>query len=65
MFGIKKKIDEILSEFFTNYDKENSKIGKLEKYPKTQVFSREKSTSTTSISTRRRSTGPWKSRMCP
>ena len=28
MFGIKKKIDEILSEYFTNYDKENSRIGK-------------------------------------
>lgn len=27
MFGIKKKIDEALSEYFTNYDKENSRIG--------------------------------------
>lgn len=31
MFGIKKKIDEILSEYFTNYDKENSRIGKKNK----------------------------------
>lgn len=42
MFGIKKKIDEILSEYFTNYDKENSRIGKNSLQNKKIIFQKNK-----------------------